>query len=48
MGSVGDLLEVQDGAFVMLWPRRERGFGGGVGNEIRSVCHCEYERQKMK
>ena len=48
VGSFSDLLEVQDGAFVMFWPRRKWGFGSGVGNGIRCVCHCEYERQKTR
>jgi hypothetical protein len=38
--SLGNLLEMQEGAFVMFWPRREWGFGRRVGGGVSGVCHC--------
>jgi len=41
MGCFCNVLEVQEGAFMMFWPRRKRGFAGRGG--VSGVCHCEFE-----
>ena len=41
VGCFRDVLEVQEGAFMMFWPSGEWGFGSRGG--VSGVCHCEFE-----
>lgn len=46
MGSFGDFLEMEEGAFMMFGPRGEGRLGGQRGG-VSSVCHCDCVRVRV-